>query len=196
VNDLYGLQASEISNIDNSVRSILWDIGDDPTREGLLNTPARSAKAWAELTRGLREDPNELFTTFDAGGYDEMIIVDDIPFVSLCEHHLLPFMGVAHIGYIPDGKILGLSKFARVVQLCAAKPHVQEKLTMEVADLIDEYLKPLGVIVVMKAEHSCMAIRGVKTIGSKTITSAPRGVFLDPAKGARAEFLQLIQGGK
>jgi len=178
------------------IGEVLHQVGEDIGREGVLETPMRSAKAWAELTRGLREDPAEHFKTFESNGYDEMVIVRGIDFVSMCEHHLLPYMGQCHIGYIPNGKVLGLSKFARVVETCAYKPSIQEGLTMEIANLIEEHLDPLGVIVVMEAAHTCMAIRGVKKPGSLTVTSAVKGVFKDPTKGARSEFLQLIKGGQ
>jgi GTP cyclohydrolase I len=183
----------DVVTVRGRVRDILDAIGEDVNREGILETPDRSAKAWAELTRGLREDPNQYFKTFESNGYDEMVIIKDISFVSLCEHHLLPFMGQCHIGYIPDGKVLGLSKFARIVQHCAAKPQIQEGLTMEIANLLEDNLKPLGVTVVMEAAHTCMAIRGVKAAGSTTVTSAVKGVFKDPSKGARDEFLKLIE---
>jgi GTP cyclohydrolase I len=189
----YGLNEDQLEEIALHVGEVLVNVGEDFAREGILETPMRSAKAWAELTRGLREDPSEFFKVFESNGYDEMVIVKDISFVSLCEHHLLPFMGQCHIGYIPNGKVLGLSKFARIVQHCAAKPQIQEGLTMEIANLIEQHLEPLGVTVVMEAAHTCMAIRGVKAAGSTTVTSAVKGVFKDPKKGARAEFLQLIE---
>ena len=194
MSEYHNMTQGQLTQVAYAIDDILRVVGEDGKREGLVETPKRAAKAWAELTRGLREDPAVHFKTFEAVEYKELILVRDIPFVSMCEHHLLPFMGVAHIGYIPDGRILGLSKFARIMQCCAAKPHVQEKLTMEVANLMVEHLHPLGAMVVVSAEHTCMSIRGVKAVGSKTVTSAVTGVFKDPTTGARAEFLNLLGG--
>jgi GTP cyclohydrolase IA len=162
-----------------AVREILLAIGEDPDRDGLKATPERVARMYAEVCRGLHQDPAEhLLTTFDAG-HDELILVKDIPLYSLCEHHLLPFLGLAHVGYIPneDGRITGLSKLARLVDGFAARPQVQERLTTEVADALVKVLDPRGVIVVVEAEHLCMSMRGVRKPGSSTVTSAVRGLF-------------------
>jgi GTP cyclohydrolase I len=161
-------------------------------REGLEETPARAARAWRELTSGYRCDVADLFKTFDADGCQELVAVPDIPFYSLCEHHLLPFHGTAHIGYIPNGRIVGLSKLARVVECFARRLQVQERLTTQIADAMVEHLAPLGVIVLIEAEHLCMAMRGVQKPGAATLTSAVRGVLLD-APEARAEALDLLR---
>jgi len=160
------------------------------SQEVLVNTPGRYVEAFRELM-GVHDDPWD-FTTFESD-CDEMVIVKDIHFVSLCEHHLLPFMGHAHVGYLPDGRIAGLSKIARTIQACSRGIWTQEHLTMKIADVIEEALQPLGVGVVLEAEHTCMSIRGVKSNGSRTTTSAMRDAFRDTTKGARAEFLGLIR---
>ena len=176
-----------------AVRELLVAIGEDPDREGLRDTPSRVAKAYAELTQGLRQSPEEVLTkTFDIG-HDEMILVRDIELWSMCEHHLVPFTGVAHVGYIPakSGMITGLSKLARLVDLYAKRPQVQERLTTQVADALMEFLDARGVIVVVEAEHLCMTMRGVKKAGARTITSAVRGTFRSNAT-TRAEAMALI----
>ena len=165
--------------IEEGVRLILEGIGEDPEREGLLETPARVARMYEEVFAGLTEDPARHFeTTFDEH-HEEMVLVRDIPFYSMCEHHLVPFFGKAHVAYIPaaDGRVCGLSKLARLVEAFARRPQVQERLTTQIADTLIEQLDPQGVIVVMEAEHMCMSMRGVKKPGSKTITSAVRGAF-------------------
>ena len=176
-----------------AVRELLAAVGEDPTRDGLLDTPARVARAYAEMFAGLRQSADEvLSTTFDLG-HDEMVLVQDIEVYSTCEHHLVPFHGVAHVGYIPgiDGRITGLSKLARLVDGFARRPQVQERLTSQVADALQEVLKPRGVFVVIEAEHLCMSMRGVKKPGSLTVTSAVRGLFkTNPA--TRAEAMSLI----
>ena len=176
-----------------AVREILLGIGEDPDREGLRDTPARVARAYAEVFDGLDADPAEvLATTFDAG-HDEMVLVRDIEVWSTCEHHLLPFTGVAHVAYIPShGRITGLSKLARLVDAFAKRPQVQERLTSQVADALVEHLKPQGVMVVIECEHLCMTMRGVRKPGAKTVTSAVRGVMAHPA--TRAEAMSLIIG--
>jgi GTP cyclohydrolase IA len=177
-----------------AVRQLLIAIGEDPDRDGLRDTPARVARAYAEMFGGLRQTPEEvLTTTFDAG-HDEMVIVRDIELYSTCEHHLVPFHGVAHIGYIPNanGRITGLSKLARLVDVYAKRPQVQERLTTQVADSLVRILEPRGAIVVMECEHLCMSMRGVRKPGSRTITSAVRGSLRDPA--SRAEAMALITG--
>jgi GTP cyclohydrolase I len=179
-----------------AVRELLIAIGEDPEREGLLDTPARVARAYAEVTAGLRMRPEDvLSTTFDIG-HEEMVLVRDIELWSMCEHHLVPFTGVAHVGYIPaeSGKITGLSKLARLVDLYARRPQVQERLTTQVADALVRLLEARGVMVVIEAEHLCMTMRGVRKAGARTITSAVRGSFLtEPA--TRAEAMALIRGG-
>jgi GTP cyclohydrolase I len=178
-----------------AVRELLIAIGEDPDREGLLDTPARVARAYAEVTAGLRMRPEDvLSTTFDLG-HEEMVLVRDIELWSMCEHHLVPFTGVAHVGYIPaeTGKITGLSKLARLVDVYARRPQVQERLTTQVADALVRLLEARGVIVVIEAEHLCMTMRGVRKAGARTITSAVRGSFLtEPA--TRAEAMALIRG--
>ena len=175
-----------------AVREILIGIGEDPERDGLRDTPERVARAYAEMFRGLREAPESvLSTTFDIG-HDEFVLVKDIEVWSCCEHHLVPFTGVAHVGYIPniDGRITGLSKLARLVDLYAKRPQVQERLTTQVAEALERILEPRGVIVVIECEHLCMTMRGVRKPGAKTITSAVRGQLRDPT--TRAEAMQLI----
>jgi GTP cyclohydrolase I len=177
-----------------AVREILVAIGEDPDREGLLDTPARVARAYAEMFEGLEADPAEvLATTFDLA-HDEMVLVKDIEVWSTCEHHLLPFTGVAHVAYIPSkaGRITGLSKLARLVDVYAKRPQVQERLTTQIADALVRHLDPRGVIVVIECEHLCMTMRGVRKPGSKTVTSAVRGVLRHPA--TRAEAMSLILG--
>ena len=181
--------------IEAAVREILIAIGEDPDRDGLLDTPARVARMYAEVCAGLHEDPDEhLQVTFDAS-HDEMVMVRDIPLYSLCEHHLVPFLGKAHVAYIPgaDGRITGLSKLARLVDSYAKRPQVQERLTAQVADEIEKTLKPRGVLVVIEAEHLCMSMRGVRKAGSSTVTSAVRGLFRDSA-ATRAEAMDFIRG--
>ncbi|MEQ6902257.1 GTP cyclohydrolase I FolE [Nocardioides sp. YIM 152588] len=175
-----------------AVRELLAAIGEDPDREGLLETPARVARAYAELTAGLRMDPEDVLTTTFDLGHDEMVLVRDIELWSMCEHHLVPFTGVAHVGYIPaeSGKITGLSKLARLVDVYAKRPQVQERLTTQVADALVEILEARGVIVVIEAEHLCMTMRGVRKAGARTLTSAVRGQMRDPA--TRAEAMALI----
>ena len=175
-----------------AVRELLIAIGEDPDRDGLRDTPDRVARSYAEIFRGLREDPEDvLSTTFDLG-HDEMVLVKDIEVYSTCEHHLVPFHGVAHVGYIPseDGRITGLSKLARLVDVFARRPQVQERLTTQIADSLVELLQPRGVIVVVEGEHLCMSMRGVRKPGSRTVTSAVRGQLRDAA--TRAEAMSLI----
>ncbi len=181
--------------IEQGVRLILEGVGEDPAREGLLKTPERVAKMYEEIFAGLTEDPAKHFeTTFDEH-HQEMILVRDIPFYSMCEHHLAPFFGHAHIAYIPaaDGRICGLSKLARLVDVYAKRPQVQERLTSQIADTLIEQLAPQGAIVILEAEHMCMSMRGVKKPGSKTTTSAVRGTFARK-QATRAEALSLIFG--
>ncbi len=175
-----------------AVRELLIAVGEDPDREGLLETPARVARAYKEIFAGLYQKPEEVLTTTFDLGHDEMVLVKDIEVMSSCEHHLVPFHGVAHVGYIPstDGKITGLSKLARLVDVYARRPQVQERLTTQIADSLMEILDPRGVIVVIECEHMCMTMRGVRKPGAKTITSAVRGQLRDPA--TRNEAMSLI----
>ncbi len=177
---------------ERAVRELLAAIGEDPDREGLKDTPARVARAYAELTSGLRMQASDVLTTTFDIGHDEMVLVRDIELWSMCEHHLVPFTGVAHVGYIPaeSGKITGLSKLARLVDLYAKRPQVQERLTTQVADSLMQILEARGVIVVIEAEHLCMTMRGVRKAGARTITSAVRGQMHNAA--TRAEAMALI----
>ena len=184
----------DLGRIEAAVREILIAVGEDPDRDGLLETPARVARSYAEVFSGLRSDPAELLaTTFDLD-HDELVIVRDVALYSTCEHHLVPFHGVAHVGYLPgrSGKVTGLSKIARLVDLFAKRPQVQERLTSEVADALVEHLDVAGVIVVVEAEHLCMSMRGVRKPGSTTITSAVRGQLRDST--TRAEAMALLTG--
>ncbi len=184
----------DLPRIEAAVREILLAIGEDPERSGLLDTPKRVAKAYAEVFAGLHQDPADVLgTTFDIA-HEEMVLVKDIPFYSTCEHHLVPFHGSAHVGYIPssDGRVTGLSKLARLVDIFAKRPQVQERLTTQIADALIEHLKPRGAIVVVECEHLCMSMRGVRKPGAKTVTSAVRGLLHEPA--TRAEAMSLILG--
>ncbi|MFI5984388.1 GTP cyclohydrolase I FolE [Streptomyces sp. NPDC098789] len=175
-----------------AVRELLLAVGENPDREGLLETPARVARAYREILAGLWQEPEDVLTTTFDLGHDEMVLVKDIEIVSLCEHHLLPFHGVAHVGYIPaeSGKITGLSKLARLVEVYARRPQVQERLTTQIADSLMRILEARGAIVVIEAEHMCMSVRGIRKPGAKTLTSAVRGQLRDPA--TRSEAMSLI----
>ncbi|MFD7030353.1 GTP cyclohydrolase I FolE [Streptomyces sp. NPDC059917] len=175
-----------------AVRELLLAVGENPDREGLLETPARVARAYREILAGLWQEPEDVLTTTFDLGHDEMVLVKDIEIVSLCEHHLLPFHGVAHVGYIPaeSGKITGLSKLARLVEVYARRPQVQERLTTQIADSLMRILEARGAIVVIEAEHMCMSVRGIRKPGAKTLTSAVRGQLRDPA--TRGEAMSLI----
>lgn len=179
--------------IEKAVREILYAIGEDPDREGLLDTPSRMARMYEEIFAGLKEDPKKhLEVYFQDEKYEELVLIKDIPFYSVCEHHLVPFFGKAHVGYLPrDGRLTGLSKLARVVDTVAKRPQLQERLTATVAEAIVEKLDPYGVIVVVEAEHMCMTMRGIRKPGSKTVTSAVRGTFATDPK-SRAEVLSMI----
>jgi GTP cyclohydrolase I len=181
---------------EEAVRELLIAVGEDPDREGLLETPQRVARAYEEMFAGLYQDPDEVLAKTFAEDHDELILVRDIPMYSICEHHLAPFHGLAHVGYIPaaDGRVTGLSKIARLVDLYAKRPQVQERLTAQVADALMRRLQPRGVIVVIDAEHLCMAMRGIRKPGSRATTSAVRGLFKS-SQLSRAEALQLIRGG-
>jgi len=180
--------------IEAAVREILAAIGEDPDRDGLRDTPARVARAYAEMFAGLDQSPGDVLSAVFELGHEEMILVKDIELYSMCEHHLVPFHGVAHVAYIPgvDGRITGLSKIARLVDVYAKRPQVQERLTTQVADALVEHLGARGVIVVVEAEHLCMSMRGVRKPGSRTVTSAVRGLMRDGA--TRAEAMSLIVG--
>jgi len=185
----------DLDRAEAAVRELLLAIGEDPERDGLKSTPRRVAKAYAETMRGLFVDPDEVLETSFDEGHDELVLVKDIALYSTCEHHLVPWHGTAAVGYIPgvDGRITGLSKLARVVDLYARRPQVQERLTSQVADAVMQRLQPRGVIVVVQAEHLCMAMRGVRKPGTTTVTSAVRGIMqTDPR--TRAEALNLIVG--
>jgi GTP cyclohydrolase I len=177
---------------ENAVRELLIAVGEDPDREGLRATPGRVARAYKEIFAGLWQTPRDVLTTTFDIGHDELVLVKDIEVMSSCEHHLVPFVGVAHVGYIPstDGKITGLSKLARLVDVFARRPQVQERLTTQIAESLMEILDPRGVIVVIECEHMCMTMRGVRKPGAKTITSAVRGQLRDPT--TRAEAMSLI----
>ncbi|MBB5120421.1 GTP cyclohydrolase [Streptomyces eurocidicus] len=177
---------------ENAVRELLIAVGEDPDREGLRETPARVARAYKEIFAGLWQEPEDVLTTTFDLGHDEMVLVRDIEVYSTCEHHLVPFHGVAHVGYIPatSGKITGLSKLARLVDVYARRPQVQERLTTQIADSLMEILEPRGVVVVVECEHMCMSMRGIRKPGAKTLTSAVRGQLRDPA--TRAEAMSLI----
>jgi GTP cyclohydrolase I len=179
--------------VEAAIRELLIGIGEDPDRDGLVETPARVAKAYASIFEGMDADPAQILSTTFELGHDELVLVRDIEVWSTCEHHLLPFTGKAHVGYIPSkGRITGLSKLARLVDAYAKRPQVQERLTSQVADALVEHLKPRGAIVVIECEHLCMTMRGVRKPGAKTVTSAVRGVMANPA--TRAEVMGLIIG--
>ncbi|GAA1867671.1 GTP cyclohydrolase I FolE [Paeniglutamicibacter psychrophenolicus] len=189
-----GAGGVDLVRIEKAVREILYAIGEDPDRDGLLETPKRVAKAYGEFFAGLHQDPaDHLGTTFDIE-HDELVLVKDIPFYSTCEHHLVPFHGTAHVGYIPgpEGKVTGLSKLARLVEVFAKRPQVQERLTTQIVEALMEHLNPRGAMVVIECEHMCMSMRGVRKPGAKTVTSAVRGQLREPA--TRAEAMSLILG--
>ncbi|HSU67471.1 MAG TPA: GTP cyclohydrolase I FolE [Tepidisphaeraceae bacterium] len=183
----------DLPRIEKAVREILIAIGDNPEREGLLKTPNRVARSYAELMAGLQIDPRQHLRTVFHERYQEIVLLRDIEFNSLCEHHLLPFTGKAHVAYLPDGKVVGLSKLARLVEGYARRPQVQERLTTQIADALMEELNPIGAACVIEAVHTCMTIRGVKKHGSTMVTSELRGIFKEnPA--SRAEILSLMYG--
>lgn len=188
-----GTTGFDLPRIERAVREILLAVGEDPDRDGLIDTPARVARMYAEVFAGLQSNPCDVLTTVFDADHDEMVLVRDIALASVCEHHLVPWIGQAHVGYIPNdsGEITGLSKLARLVDLFAKRPQVQERLTSQVADALESCLKPRGVIVVVEAEHLCMSIRGVRKPGAKTVTSAVRGLFRDSVS-TRNEAMSLI----
>ena len=185
--------ALDKERIEKAVKEILLAVGEDPDREGLVDTPKRIANMYEEIFAGLNEDPGSyLEIHFQQEKYEELVLIKDIPFYSVCEHHLVPFFGKAHVGYLPrNGKLTGLSKLARVVDVVSKRPQLQERLTTIVADTVQKQLEPYGVIVVMEAEHMCMTMRGIKKPGSKTVTSAVRGVFATDPK-SRSEVMSII----
>ena len=180
--------------IARAVREILAAVGEDPDRDGLRETPDRVARMYAEMFQGLHQEPKQHLQKFFIEPYDEVVLVRDISFCSMCEHHLLPFTGTAHIGYLPNGKVIGLSKLARVVEVVSRRPQVQERMTEQIANLLEEELGTKGVAVVVEATHSCMTIRGVRKPGSVCVTSAMKGVFRSHLS-SRSEVMQLIYGG-
>jgi GTP cyclohydrolase I len=179
------------SRIEKAVREILSAVGEDLGRDGLKNTPVRVARMYSELLAGMREDPNKHLESVFNENYDEIVLLRDIPFYSVCEHHLMPFIGTAHVAYLPDGRILGVSKLARIVDCFARRLQTQERLTYKIADFLMSNLKPLGVAVVLEAAHSCMTIRGIKKPGSVMVTSAVRGIFRKDPR-SRNEIMSLI----
>lgn len=183
----------DLNKIEDAVKMILEAVGEDVNREGLLDTPKRVAKMYAEMFSGLQEDPKQFFETVFHEEHEEFVLVKDIPFYSMCEHHLVPFYGKAHVAYIPkDGRVAGLSKLGRCVEMVARRPQLQERITSTVADTIMEMLEPHGVYVVIEAEHMCMTMRGLKKPGAKTVTSVARGIYeTDQVK--RQEIIQFIQ---
>jgi GTP cyclohydrolase I len=183
------------ARIERAVREILHAVGEDPDREGLLETPARVARMYAEMFSGLHQDPKAHLRKAFTEKYDEIVLVRDISFTSMCEHHLLPFTGRAHIGYLPDGRVLGLSKLARIVEVVSHRPQVQERMTEQIADLLVEDLGAKGVAVVVEASHSCMTIRGIRKPGSLCVTSAMKGIFRSNVS-SRAEVMSLIYGNR
>ena len=184
----------DLQKIEDGVRLILEGIGEDPGRDGLKETPRRVAEMYREIFSGLREDPEAVVDAVFDVGHDEMIMVRDIPFAAQCEHHLVPFLGKAHVAYVPgeDGRITGLSKLARLVDVLARRPQVQERMTTQIADVLENVLKPRGVFVVIEAEHLCMSMRGVKKPGTQTVTSAVRGVFRSDPR-TRGEAMGLLR---
>ena len=188
-------QIVDQARIEKAVREILLAVGEDPDREGLVETPARVARMYAELFAGLRQDPAVHLRKAFTEKYDEIVLVKDIDFNSVCEHHLMPFMGRAHIGYLPDGRVLGLSKLARLVEAVAHRPQVQERMTEQIADYLENDLGAKGVAVVVEATHTCMTVRGVRKPGSVCVTSAMKGIFRANVS-SRAEVMSLIYGGR
>jgi GTP cyclohydrolase IA len=192
---LEGLRFDTNPRIEAAIHTLLTELGEDPQREGLLSTPKRVAKAYAELTAGYRVDADLLINdAIFTVHYDEMVVVRDIHFYSLCEHHMLPFYGRAHVAYIPNGKVIGLSKIPRIVEMFARRLQVQERMTVEIADFIDKHLSPTGVAVVAEGVHMCSVMRGVRKENASMVTSAMRGIFKSDHK-TRSEFMGLIKGG-
>jgi GTP cyclohydrolase I len=188
-------QIADLERIRRAVREILLAVGEDPDREGLRETPDRVARMYAEVFRGLHQDPRQHLTKLFTQKYDEMVLIKDIGFESFCEHHLLPFIGKAHVAYLPNGKVIGLSKVPRVIDVLARRPQMQERLTEELADLLMKELDAKGVAVVIEASHTCMTVRGVHKPDSTLVTSAVRGMFKERL-ATRSEVMSLIFGGK
>ena len=184
----------DLARVERAVRELLLAIGEDPERDGLRDTPSRVARMYEEVTWGIGRDARDVLSVQFDESHQEMVLMRDMPFYSLCEHHLLPFFGTAHVAYIPQGKIVGISKLARAVDIFAKRPQVQERLTSQIADAIMETVGPSGVAVVMRAEHLCMSMRGVRKPGTSIVTSALRGVFVDN-EATRAEALSLLRDG-
>jgi len=184
----------DIERIEKAVKEILEAIGEDTSREGIKGTPARVAQMYGELTAGMEQDPKEYIRSVFTEDYNEIVLLRDVPFYSICEHHMMPFMGSAHVAYLPDGKVLGVSKLARIVDCFARRLQVQERLTDQIAGFIMDSLKPKGVAIVLEATHSCMTIRGIKKPGSVMVTSALRGIFIRDSR-SRAEVLGLMHHG-
>lgn len=183
----------DLKKIEKGIRLIIEGIGEDPERAGLKETPERVARLYEEIFAGLKTPTEELLKSIEGESHDELVLLKDIPFYSMCEHHLLPFIGKAHVAYIPSGgKIVGLSELAKAVEIFAKRPQVQERMTTQLADLLMERLKPKGAMVIIDAEHMCMSMRGVKKLGSKTVTSAVRGIFRTK-QSTRQELLELIK---
>lgn len=180
--------------LEKAVRELLWAVGEDPDREGLRETPARVARMYEEILSGMQADPKEMLTIFTSEAHEEMVILKDIPFYSVCEHHLMPFFGAAHVAYIPHkDRLVGLSKLARVVEIFARRLQLQERITTQVADTLMEHIRPHGVLVIVEAEHLCMTMRGVRKPGARMTTSAVRGVF-ETCEVTRMEALKLLTG--
>ncbi len=186
--------AGRLARLEGAVRDSLEAVGEDPAREGLRDTPARIADLYAELFAGLHEDPVDALSGGFEEGHQELVVLKDVPFYSMCEHHLLPFYGVAHVGYVPKGRVVGIGRIARVVEILARRPQLQERLTTQVADALVKGLQPQGVAVVVEATHLCMTMRGVKKPNATVVTSAMRGIF-HRSPPTRAEFMALIKGG-
>ena len=184
----------DMKAVEQAVASMLRAVGEDPAREGLATTPHRVARMYGELFAGLHEDPAEHLEVAFTQPYDDMVVLRDIPFYSTCEHHLVPFHGMAHVGYVPNGRVTGISKLARVVETIAKRPQLQERLTSQIADVIMDTLEPDGVAVVVEAEHLCVSMRGIRKSGAKMVTSAVRGSFKLSAV-TRSEFLALVRSG-
>lgn len=193
VQETVAFQGVDISRLERAVREILIAVGEDPDREGLLKTPNRVARAYAEMLSGMKSDPRQHLRTVFTERYDEVVLLRDIEFHSMCEHHLLPFTGRAHVAYLPDGKVVGLSKLARLVDGFAHRPQVQERLTTQIADAMMEELNPIGAACVIEATHTCMTIRGAHKPGSVMVTSALRGIFRENPS-SRNEIITLLHG--
>ncbi|MHC4075154.1 MAG: GTP cyclohydrolase I FolE [Planctomycetota bacterium] len=185
----------DLARIEKAVKEILLAVGEDTEREGIKNTPGRVAKMYSELLAGMSQDPKMYIESVFSEKYDEVVLLRDIPFYSICEHHLMPFIGSAHVAYLPAGKVLGVSKLARIVDCFARRLQVQERLTAQIADFLMESLNPRGVAVVLEASHSCMTIRGIKKPGSMMVTSALRGIFKKDPR-SRSEVISLIHNGR